>query len=54
MCQRGFNRRRQDPELSEVNHYEQNEPRLGHSRSALTCKSVNWLRFGLFALHFFV
>jgi len=53
MRQRGFDRSRETPELREVNHDEQNEPRLGHSRSALTCEIVNRSRFVLLALHFY-
>lgn len=53
MRQRGLNRSRENPELRDVYHDEQNEPRLGDSRSSLARRFVSWLRFGLIALHFF-
>lgn len=53
MRQRGLNRSRENPELRDVYHDEQNEPCLGHSRSSLARRFVTWLSFDLIALHFF-
>ena len=52
MRERGFNCGGKDPKLRYVYHDEQNEPRLGHSRSALAAEIVNRWRFDLIGFHF--
>ena len=47
MCQGGFDSRRQDPELSDIYHDEQNEPRLRDGSSPFAGKIAKGSRFSL-------
>ncbi len=54
MRQRSFDGGGENPKLRDVDHDEQDESRLGDSRSPLAGEIVNRSRFDLIALHFFV